>query len=111
MDLVQDRSERQIEPTQARLFMNRGDGSFEPKPAMVSGIDSHGICGFAVDLDNNGLLDLYFAADFAAYRTMAPEASQPYKTDIPKLCSAVAALPIPANKPTTVHDCVQPLLR
>jgi len=61
--VVQDRSERQGEPARAILFMNRGDGTFEPKPTTFSGLDSHGICGVAADLDNDGLLDLVFAAD------------------------------------------------
>jgi hypothetical protein len=43
--------------------MNRGDGSFEVKPTTFSGLDSMGICGEAADLNNDGLLDLVFAAD------------------------------------------------
>jgi catechol 2,3-dioxygenase-like lactoylglutathione lyase family enzyme len=61
--IVQDRSERQGEPARAILFMNRGDGTFEVKPTTFSGLDSHGICGVAADLNNDGLLDLVFAAD------------------------------------------------
>jgi catechol 2,3-dioxygenase-like lactoylglutathione lyase family enzyme len=61
--VVQDRSERQGEPVRAILFMNRGDGTFEVKPTTFSGLDSHGICGVAADLNNDGLLDLLFAAD------------------------------------------------
>jgi hypothetical protein len=61
--VVQDRSERQGEPVRAILFMNRGDGTFEVKPTTFSGLDSHGICGVAADLNNDGLLDLVFAAD------------------------------------------------
>jgi catechol 2,3-dioxygenase-like lactoylglutathione lyase family enzyme len=61
--VVQDRSERQGEPARAILFMNRGDGTFEVKPTTFSGLDSHGICGVAADLNNDGLLDLLFAAD------------------------------------------------
>jgi hypothetical protein len=43
--------------------MNRGDGTFEPKPTTWSGLDGSGICGEAADLNNDGLLDLVFAAD------------------------------------------------
>jgi hypothetical protein len=61
--VVQDRSERQGEPARAILFMNRGDGTFEVKPTTFSGLDGNGICGVAADLNNDGLLDLLFAAD------------------------------------------------
>jgi hypothetical protein len=47
----------------AMLFMNKGDGSFEPKPTTFSGLDAAGINGEVSDLDNDGLLDLVFAAD------------------------------------------------
>jgi hypothetical protein len=47
----------------AILFMNRGNGVFEPKPTTFSGLDSRGICAEAADLNNDGLLDLVFAAD------------------------------------------------
>ena len=40
-----------------------GNGLFEPKPTTFSGLDSRGICGEAADLNNDGLLDLVFAAD------------------------------------------------
>jgi hypothetical protein len=43
--------------------LNRGDGTFEPKPTTFSGLDSNGIAGEAADLNNDGLLDLVFAAD------------------------------------------------
>jgi len=61
--VVQDRHESPNLETRAILFMNRGDGTFEPKPTTLSGLDSHGICGEAADLNNDGLLDLMFAAD------------------------------------------------
>jgi catechol 2,3-dioxygenase-like lactoylglutathione lyase family enzyme len=61
--VVLDRSEMQNPPSRATLFMNRGDGTFEPKPTTFSGLDGTGICGEAADLNNDGLLDLVFAAD------------------------------------------------
>jgi hypothetical protein len=45
------------------LYRNRGDGTFEPLPQQASGIDAKGISGEAADLNNDGLLDLVFAAD------------------------------------------------
>ncbi len=45
------------------LFMNRGDGTFEPEPTTFSGLDSVGLSAVAVDLDNDGLTDLVVAAD------------------------------------------------
>jgi hypothetical protein len=61
--VVLDRSESMNPETRAILFMNRGNGTFEVKPTTFSGLDSHGICGEAADLNNDGLLDLVFAAD------------------------------------------------
>jgi catechol 2,3-dioxygenase-like lactoylglutathione lyase family enzyme len=61
--VVLDRHESPNLETRAMLFMNRGDGTFEPKPTAFSGLDSGGICGEAADLNNDGLLDLVFAAD------------------------------------------------
>ncbi len=49
--------------TRAVLFMNKGDGTFDVKPTTFSGIDVGGIAGEAADLNNDGLLDLVFAAD------------------------------------------------
>jgi hypothetical protein len=45
------------------LFLNKGNGTFEPKPTTFSGLDASGIAGEAADLNNDGLLDLLFAAD------------------------------------------------
>ena len=61
--VVLDRSESMNPEARAILFMNRGHGVFEPKPTTWSGLDSRGICGEAADLNNDGLLDLVFAAD------------------------------------------------
>jgi catechol 2,3-dioxygenase-like lactoylglutathione lyase family enzyme len=64
MDLVvQDRHEGLNVPARAILYMNRGDGTFDPKPTTFSGLDGNGICFEAVDLNNDGLVDLIFAAD------------------------------------------------
>jgi hypothetical protein len=64
IDLVAlDRRENPNLPTRAMLWMNRGDGTFEPKPTTFSGLDGSGISGEAVDLNSDGLLDLFFAAD------------------------------------------------
>jgi len=62
--IVLDRSES-TDPAACRamLFMNRGDGTFELKPTTFSGIDASGICGQVADLNNDGLLDIVFAAD------------------------------------------------
>ena len=61
--VVLDRHESPNLETRALLFMNRGDGTFEPKPTTFSGLDGMGICGETADLNNDGLLDLIFAAD------------------------------------------------
>jgi hypothetical protein len=44
------------------LFLNQGNGTFKPMPMAFSGINTIGICGEAADLNNDGLLDLVFAA-------------------------------------------------
>lgn len=61
--VVQDRHEGIAVPSRAILFMNKGDGTFEPKPTTFSGLDGNGICIEAADLDNDGLVDLVMAAD------------------------------------------------
>jgi hypothetical protein len=61
--VVLDRREAGGIETRAILFMNRGDGTFAPMPTTFSGLDGTGICAEAADLDNDGLLDLVFAAD------------------------------------------------
>jgi hypothetical protein len=61
--VVLDRSESMNPESRAALFMNRGDGTFELMPTTFSGLDGSGICGEAADLNNDGWLDLVFAAD------------------------------------------------
>jgi hypothetical protein len=63
--VVLDRHEVALrgEMARAALFLNKGDGTFEPKPTTFSGLDGSGISGEAADLNNDGLLDLVFAAD------------------------------------------------
>jgi arylsulfatase A-like enzyme/catechol 2,3-dioxygenase-like lactoylglutathione lyase family enzyme len=61
--VIQDRHDVPNLQARAILFMNRGDGTFDPKPTTFSGLDGKGICGEAADLNNDGLLDLVFAAD------------------------------------------------
>src|SRR5262249_33255531 len=61
--VVLDRTASPILEARTALFMNRGDGTFEPKPTTFSGLDGSGICGEAADLNNDGLLDLVFVAD------------------------------------------------
>lgn len=45
------------------LFMNRGDGTLAPTDTVFSGIDENGIAAEAVDLNGDGLLDLYVMKD------------------------------------------------
>ncbi|MDP3858365.1 MAG: CRTAC1 family protein [Stagnimonas sp.] len=45
------------------LFLNRGDGTLEPVPTTLSGIDENSIAAEAADLNGDGLLDLYFMKD------------------------------------------------
>ena len=45
------------------LYLNNGDATFTPKPESFSGIDANSICAETADLNNDGLLDLFFAAD------------------------------------------------
>jgi len=61
--VVMDRRETARIESRAILLMNQGDGTFEPMPTQFSGIDGHGISAEAADLNNDGLLDLVFAAD------------------------------------------------
>ena len=61
--VVLDRRESPNLATRAMLWMNRGDGTFELMPTTFSGLDGSGISGEAADLDGDGLLDLFFAAD------------------------------------------------
>jgi len=64
MDIVVlDRYEIQSVDTRPILYRNQGNGTFEPVPTLISGLDVSGLSGEAVDLDNDGLLDLYITGD------------------------------------------------
>ena len=64
LDLIAlDRRESPNLHTRAMLWMNLGDGTFEPKTTTFSGLDIGGISGEASDLNGDGLLDLFIAAD------------------------------------------------
>ncbi|MFA5937813.1 MAG: CRTAC1 family protein [Sinimarinibacterium sp.] len=45
------------------LFMNQRNGTLQPADAVFSGIDENGIAAEAVDLNGDGLLDLYVMKD------------------------------------------------
>ena len=47
----------------ALFFMNEGDGTFAPRPTTFSGLATTGLSVEAADLNNDGLVDLIFAAD------------------------------------------------
>jgi len=59
--VVLDRAERP--ESRAILWMGQPDGTFECQSTTFSGLDAGGISGEAADLNNDGLLDLVFAAD------------------------------------------------
>jgi hypothetical protein len=61
--VVLDRRESPGLVVRSFFFLNKGDGAFEPKPTMFSGLDASGIAGEAADLNGDGLLDLAFASD------------------------------------------------
>ncbi|MEO0594103.1 MAG: CRTAC1 family protein [Myxococcota bacterium] len=61
--VVLDRRESELLETRAILYLNRGDGVLAAVPTTLSGLDSSGISGEAVDLDNDGWVDLYIARD------------------------------------------------
>jgi hypothetical protein len=61
--IVIDRRESPGLPTRSMLWMNRADGTFEVKPTTFSGLDAGGISAEAADLNGDGLLDLFIAAD------------------------------------------------
>jgi arylsulfatase A-like enzyme len=59
--IVMNRSENP--ESRALLWMGRDNGTFECQPTTFSGLDAGGISGETADLNNDGLLDLVFAAD------------------------------------------------
>jgi poly(3-hydroxybutyrate) depolymerase len=61
--VVLDRRESPALVIRSILFLNKGDGTFEPKPTTFSGLDAGGISGEAADLNGDGLLDLVIASD------------------------------------------------
>ena len=61
--VVVDRLETESIETRSFLFMNRGDGTFEPTPTTFSGLDATGLSAEAVDLNNDGLVDLVVGSD------------------------------------------------
>jgi arylsulfatase A-like enzyme len=61
--IVIDRRESPQIVVRSILFLNKGDGTFEPKPTTFSGLDAGGISGEAADLNGDGLLDLVVASD------------------------------------------------
>lgn len=64
VDLVLlDRRESNNIETRGVLYLNQGDGVFEPVTTEISGIDSTGIGGEAVDLNNDGRVDLFVSGD------------------------------------------------
>lgn len=64
LDLVAvDRMENDGIETRSFLFMNRGDGTLEAKTTAFSGLDATGLSAEAVDLDNDGLVDLIIGSD------------------------------------------------
>jgi hypothetical protein len=61
--IVLDRRESPALVVRSILFLNKGDGTFEPKPTKFSGMDNGRISGEAADLNGDGLLDLVVASD------------------------------------------------
>ena len=60
--LVTIRNDKLPEPPRNLLYMNRGDGTFELVATQESGIDQMSLAAQPVDLDGDGLLDLFFMA-------------------------------------------------
>lgn len=58
-----DRSEAALGKSRNVLYINKGDGTFEPKPESFSGLDYNSICAETGDFNNDGLPDLIFAVD------------------------------------------------
>lgn len=58
-----DRNQSAVGNIRNTLFKNNGNGKFTPVEWQVSGIVDRSICTEVADLNNDGLLDLFFAAD------------------------------------------------
>jgi polyhydroxybutyrate depolymerase len=58
-----DRRESSLLEPRGVFYHNQGDGSFEPLPTTLSGLDGTGIAGEAADLDNDGRVDLIVSGD------------------------------------------------
>ncbi|NWG46842.1 MAG: CRTAC1 family protein [Alphaproteobacteria bacterium] len=61
--VVLDRAVDEFVQGRSILFMNKGDGTFDPKPTTVSGLNATSISAEAADLNNDGLVDLLVSAD------------------------------------------------
>jgi len=58
-----DRREATLLETRAVLYLNEGNGVFEPQPTEISGLDDTGIAAEAADLNNDGRIDLFISGD------------------------------------------------
>ena len=58
-----DRRESRLLETRAVLYLNQGDGVFRSMTTTFSGLDGTGIGGEAVDLNNDGWVDLFISGD------------------------------------------------
>ena len=57
------RQQKNVVSSRTKLYMNNGDGTFSRKTTEFSGIDASGISLEAVDLNNDGLVDLVISGD------------------------------------------------
>lgn len=75
--------------TRNMLFMNKGDGTFEPVKTEISGIDVNSMSAAARDLNGDGLVDLYFVASAG---NSAPGMQTPPDRDTDKIFWNTGAL-------------------